>query len=344
MSHAPYQSGSDEHDAAGEPAGRRWALALESWGASILFHAALIVVFGLNWTTNVRPAGDSPEPLRAVELVVRRSSDDGPKYVDREQAKAEAAAEAAKAPPTIDVRALLGDGAPGGGAAGGSPVDISAALPKTATGAAQGVGPPSTILGGGGLLAGTAPKTVGTSGRGRTSVYGLQGEGFKFIYVFDRSGSMGGSGNRALNAAKTELLRSLDELTDLHQFQIIFYNENPTVMKLADSTGLMLATPENKQLARKFVDSISADGATSHEPALTIALRLAPDVIFFLTDADQPELSPGQLEKIKRLNAGRAVINTIEFGLGPKIRSENFLDRVATENGGRSAYIDISRR
>ncbi|MGC3967953.1 MAG: hypothetical protein QM775_11465 [Pirellulales bacterium] len=44
------------------------------------------------------------------------------------------------------------------------------------------------------------------------------------------------------------------------------------------------------------------------------------------------------------MNEGRAVINTIEFGLGPKIRKENFLDRLAHENGGQSVYVDISRQ
>lgn len=44
------------------------------------------------------------------------------------------------------------------------------------------------------------------------------------------------------------------------------------------------------------------------------------------------------------MNDGRAVINTIEFGLGPKIRKANFLDRLAEENGGQSVYVDISRQ
>ncbi len=67
-------------------------------------------------------------------------------------------------------------------------------------------------------------------------------------------------------------------------------------------------------------------------------------MIFFLTDADQPELTAGQLQRIVRLNEGRTVINTIEFGLGPKIRKYNFLDKLAEENGGKSVYVDISGR
>jgi hypothetical protein len=74
-----------------------------------------------------------------------------------------------------------------------------------------------------------------------------------------------------------------------------------------------------------------------------LALRFSPDVIFFLTDADQPALSPAQLLRIRRLNAGRAAINTIEFGLGPAVGRENFLTRLAQENGGQYVYINISR-
>ena len=141
-----------------------------------------------------------------------------------------------------------------------------------------------------------------------------------------------------------ELLQSLDDLDETHQFQIIFYNEQPTIMRLGGHSQLMFGTEANKKEARAFVNSIAADGATQHEPAIKLAMQLSPDVVFFLTDADQPELSRPQLDRIARMNDGRAVINTIEFGLGPKIRKANFLDRLAEENGGQSGYVDISRQ
>ena len=33
-------------------------------------------------------------------------------------------------------------------------------------------------------------------GKGRTMLFGLVGEGYKFVYVIDRSGSMGGEGRQ----------------------------------------------------------------------------------------------------------------------------------------------------
>lgn len=314
-----------------DPNPRRTVVLLETWGLSTLFHVVLFIVLGLTWTVATKPAGRSPEILRTVELVSKRNTPDGPVIVDRSASQAEAES---ASPGPVDVGQLLGGAAP--------PVDLAAALPKSVDVSGLGLPTGNPLLGGGGLLAGPGAKTVPTAGRGRTSVYGLNGEGFKFVYVFDRSGSMGGSGNRALNAAKRELLRSLDELGPTHQFQIIFYNELPTVMQIGGAANLMFADDANKQAAQKFVASIVADGATQHEPALMTALRMNPDVVFFLTDADQPELSNAQLDRIKRLNDGRAVINTIEFGLGPKIRKRNFLDVVAEENGGGSVYLDIS--
>ena len=49
-------------------------------------------------------------------------------------------------------------------------------------------------------------------GKARVSLFGLVGEGYKFVYVFDRSGSMGGEGRESLRAVKAELIRSLKGL------------------------------------------------------------------------------------------------------------------------------------
>jgi hypothetical protein len=156
---------------------------------------------------------------------------------------------------------------------------------------------------------------------------------------------MGGSGkNTPLTSAKANLLASLESLGDTHQFQIIFYNEKPTMFALAGHPDrLVFGNSANKTTAAQFVRGIVADGGTRHEEALWMALKLQPDVIFFLTDADQPELSPAQLEKIHKANNGRCSINTIEFGLGPPIHNDNFLVRLARENNGKYTYVDVSK-
>ena len=137
---------------------------------------------------------------------------------------------------------------------------------------------------------------------------------------------------------------SLKNLDTVHQFQIIFYNERPVVFNPTGTPGrLAFATEQNKQRAVRFIDSITADGGTAHEDALKLAIRLQPDVIFFLTDADDPKLTPAQLEKIRHLAAG-IIINAIEFGPGPKPAGDSFLAELARQNGGGYAYVDISKR
>ena len=185
-----------------------------------------------------------------------------------------------------------------------------------------------------------APKE---GGKARTSLFGVVGEGYKFVYVFDRSGSMGGSGRNSLRAVKAELLQSLKNLDTVHQFQLIFYNERPVLFNPTGTPGrLAFATDQNRRRAIRFIESIAAEGGTDHEEALKLAIRLQPDVIFFLTDADDPKLTPAQLEKIRRLAAGIR-INAIEFGTGPKPAGASFLAELARQNGGGYAYVDISQ-
>jgi hypothetical protein len=179
-------------------------------------------------------------------------------------------------------------------------------------------------------------------GKARTSLFGLSGEGYRFVYVFDRSGSMGGSGKTSLRAVKAELRKSLENLGSVHQFQIIFYNERPLVFNPTGIAGkLAFANDANKARALRFIDSVVADGGTEHEEALRQATSLKPDVIFFLTDGDEPILTESQLERIGRWATG-ITINTIQFGKGPQPAEDGFLVKLAQQTGGKYAYVDTA--
>lgn len=180
-------------------------------------------------------------------------------------------------------------------------------------------------------------------GHAHTELFGVPGEGYRFVYVFDRSGSMGGSGRSALEVAKAELLASLEPLERTHQFQIVFYNELPQTFAIAGKQGrLVFASEANKRSAAEFIRSVPASGSTRHEEALALALAMFPDVVYFLTDADEPALSETELARITRLNGDRSVIHAIEFGLGSRGKRENFLSRLARQNGGQHVYVDFS--
>jgi hypothetical protein len=103
----------------------------------------------------------------------------------------------------------------------------------------------------------------GGGGKARTSLFGVTGEGYSFVYVFDRSGSMGGSGRTSLQLVKGELLKSLRNLGDTQQFQMIFYNDRPTLFNPSGVAGkLAFGNENNKRRAMQFIDSIVAEGGT----------------------------------------------------------------------------------
>jgi len=180
-------------------------------------------------------------------------------------------------------------------------------------------------------------------GKVRTGLFGVYGEGYKFVYAFDRSGSMGGSGRTSLRAVKAQLTASLKQLDSVHQFQIIFYNERPLLFNPTGTPGrLVFATEQNKSAALKFLDTVEAEGGTEHEEALRMACALRPDVIFFLTDGDEPRLTPQQLERIERWTAGIR-LNVIEFGPGPKPEGQSFLVKLAHQSGGDYVYVDATK-
>jgi hypothetical protein len=181
---------------------------------------------------------------------------------------------------------------------------------------------------------------------GTAPFFGIWDAGAKFVYVIDRSGSM--FSYNAMQAAKNELLSSLQSLRRSQQFQIVFYNLDPQWMKAPGKTDFQYfpASESNRRLAGQFIAGVQPDGGTLHLPALELALRLHPDVIFFLTDAGEPAMKPDELEEIRRLNGGRSRIHCVQFGLQDEPRvpvATNFLRKLAAENNGDYAYENVKR-
>src|SRR6516225_11297854 len=70
--------------------------------------------------------------------------------------------------------------------------------------------------------------------KAQVSLFGVKGEGSKFVYVLDRSGSTDG---KLLTAAKAEILTSIEKIDDVHQFQLVVYNERPKAFNPSGSGG-----------------------------------------------------------------------------------------------------------
>jgi von Willebrand factor type A domain len=299
---------------------------LPAWALSLLFHATALVLLAM--AVQDTPRGAAEEAGRQAGIVLKQSTADGELYQGEEALGEKQTGEQPSA--AALVAALPADTAE---------TDAASDLPQLPA-----IGPGASDRGGqpnaGQFTTGGGHAGSPTGGGARVRVFGVEGEGNKFVYVFDRSSSMEGL---PLAAAKRQLVQSLDSLDSVHQFQIIFFNHTQQPFEVPSSgQRIAFATDRNKQLAANFVGGITADGGTDRFTALKMAVQLQPDVIFFLTDADDP-MSASELAEIARLNRrANATICTIQFGRGPRQR-ENFLVDLANQTGGQYVYVDTTK-
>ena len=211
------------------------------------------------------------------------------------------------------------------------------ALPGPQT-TGQGLIPGSGSGGGGGLGGGSG----GGAGRGigpGTQFFGARDHAHSFAYVIDCSGSM--ATRNSLDIAKREMLASVNQLPPDAQFAVIFYNLQTRMLSDPQGRkGLMTATTTNKARVQTQMETISPLGGTDHMFALREALKLKPEVIFFLTDADL--MTNGDVDEILT-EVGSARIQAIEFGRGMVLGQRTPLGRLATTTGGSYLYIDVSK-
>ncbi|MDA1016826.1 MAG: hypothetical protein O3A00_20505 [Planctomycetota bacterium] len=187
------------------------------------------------------------------------------------------------------------------------------------------------------------PTSQTGDGVAKASFMGVKAQGTTFVYVIDCSGSMIGA---PMGFAKNELLASLESLERTQRFSIIFYNDTyqDKIYKVrGDARSLYWANTINKNFAKRFIARINPDSGTFHKEPLLAAVRMKPEVIFFLTDAKQPALSAGELDEIAKANDGHARIFCIEFGKGGELEDyDNFLKKLARQNNGQYRYRNIS--
>jgi hypothetical protein len=300
---------------------------LPAWLFSIVFHGGMIVLLGL--TIQQSPRGAADEPGRPAGIVLKRTSAKGDLYEGAEQNSQSAPMSDVTAPellPSLSRELANANLA--------NALSTQPAAGPGSTGEAE--QPNARQLTSGNGRRGMA----GGSGDVRVSVFGVQGTGSKFVYAFDRSSSMEGP---PLAAAKRQLIESLRSLKSMHQFHIIFFNTETRSFDIAEgSRRIAFATDRNKQLATNFVGGITADGGTDRLGALREAIGFAPDVIFFLTDADDP-MSASELAEIARTNSrARAAICVIEFGRRNAPPQSNFLTELARQSGGQYGYVNAA--
>ena len=322
---------------------------LPSWLISLCIHLAVLLVLALVIRTP-SSRGLSAED-RSVGIVLAQVGEESTEYWGRSGGAADAAVDAAITPAAApaaslpDAAALSQLDSP--------PVELpNATLPTlpvegVLSGLEHVAGGPTRLPSGvdrGKILAEDSAPRRQRGGQGPSTEVALFGggavEGRSFIFVIDRSESMGRGGLGVLALATDEFQRALAALQSVHHFQIVAYNHERVFF--GNTEKLVPATDENKQLVGKFMRGLAAFGATVHFSAIMSALNRSPDVVFLLTDGD-PSLSDAQLVQIRRRAGGTTTIHCLQFGNRPWDGEDNFMQRMARDNGGSYRYIDVTR-
>lgn len=141
--------------------------------------------------------------------------------------------------------------------------------------------------------------------------FGRGGDGKRIVYVLDCSLSMnhphGSDAKTRFNRMKLELMNSVSNLKPEQEFFIVFFNHEAIPMP-ADHP--VAAAVENQQQFLAWAREVPAIGDTDPTAALAIALRMQPDVIYFLTDGS---FSQPANEVVDSIQQSQSIIHTFSF-------------------------------
>lgn len=311
---------------------------IPSWIGSIVFHLCLLLLILFCLRLFPEPPAAPSDRLASGGIVLKKNSGNKNVFVDSKNNEFdENNPNIAENNPTAPILEKMLDG-------NLSNTDLSRNLPNTiglrnasqqSANVFNALDFGTTKIGGNKLPA----SGTGKGGQKTLRIFGTEGTGNSFVFVFDRSGSMSEHAERPIRAAKNELIQSIDSLENLCRFNIIFYNENYSSWK--QHRAMPEATDQNKENAKRFIEGMVPTGGTRHLEPLLEAIKHRPDVIFFLTDGDEAHaLSAAQLDKITRDNSLRSQINVIQFGVGTN-RESNFLQKLAANNRGQYVYVNV---
>ncbi len=211
------------------------------------------------------------------------------------------------------------------------------------TNAASGASSAASQGSGTGTGTGTGSGQGSGTGSGQSVGFSdLRGNGRRFVYVLDRSESMKWPDGHPMNYALRETkasIASLDARKGAARFQLVYFNHDAIVF---ENGRLLEVTAPNKDRVIRFLDSLYPDGGTNPLAAIEKAITLKPDVIFFLTDADE-EIPMFNLERIRgmRQTSGVRQIHVVEFGKKTNVEKSSFR-QLAAENNGQYIFKDIT--
>ena len=179
--------------------------------------------------------------------------------------------------------------------------------------------------------------TPGGGGIGpKGPLFGSGGNALRIAFVCDASGSM----LNKFSTLKRELSKTVEGLKPVQSFDLIFFQEQDATALNRD--GLIMATPENKLKAETYLDEkVTPKGETNPIPAIDLAFKQKPQLVYLLTDGDFPD-NEAVVKKIRELEkVSRIKINTIAF-VGEADKDTAFMEvlkKIAQETGGVYKFV-----
>ena len=164
--------------------------------------------------------------------------------------------------------------------------------------------------------------------------------GHKWVFVIDRSNSMGSGGLGVLEKAARELSNAVNSMGTNHEFQVVAYNHETV---LIDERRLLVANDANKKKVHTFVYNLAATGGTEHFSAMVVALTYRPDVVVLMTDGSFPELKSNQIEQLENMAGSRTRVTCLQFGDRDEPTEGRFMEILANQTGGAYKYIDVRK-
>lgn len=179
--------------------------------------------------------------------------------------------------------------------------------------------------------------------------FGVQSKGKKFIFIVDSSNSMRGS---RFEAAKHELMLAIRRLTKEQSFLVMFFDQNTEIMRLAPKKEPerfpVPATEKNIAAVQRWVEGVGNELHTDPYEAMRIALDIAPDAIYLLSDGKLTDKGKtidflmtqnrlnDPLASSKKPKRYKAIVHTIAFY---SREGEETLEFIAKNNGGTYRFV-----
>lgn len=164
--------------------------------------------------------------------------------------------------------------------------------------------------------------------------FGLKSDAKSVVFVLDCSSSMNsphrGQWRTRFGRLKYEMLKTVSAMSPETRFYIIFFSKKTIRMP---AQGMVGATPDAKRKYLTWMARQKAIGGTDPRTALGYALRLKPDMVYFLTDGS---FAPDVRRSLLSIQQYHIAIHTFVFGnpAGAKV-----MKQIAVQNRGKYTYI-----